>query len=95
MDLLVVSGVLCLGLLIGLLVGWYVNEAKSMTFPVLVGAVNILAGSGVLAIFHLISPAPTREYWLYPVGLLVGVLIAAPLDVLLNRLYPAHAKKRV
>jgi len=79
---------LSLGLLIGILVGWYVNEVKIYTEQVVTSSIGIFAGGGVMAIFHSVAPSgATREYWLYPVGLLIGVLVAPPLDLYFIQLY--------
>jgi hypothetical protein len=95
MDFLVVSGVVSLGLLVGLLVGWFVNEDQPFTATGLVAAITVLSGAGVLGVFHLIAPAgPTREFWFYPIAVLGGVLIAPFLSVLYDRLYPANQKKK-
>jgi hypothetical protein len=93
MDFLVVAGVVSLGLLVGLLVGWYVNEDQPFTTTGLLASITVLSGAGVLGVFHLIAPTgPTREYWLYPVAVLAGVLIAPPLSKLYDRLYVEKSK---
>jgi hypothetical protein len=44
-------------------------------------AICVLAGAGVIGIFHAWSgSASTREYWFYPVGLLVGALLTAMIN---------------
>jgi hypothetical protein len=76
MSWVVATGTLCLGILIGILVAYFVEEAKEMSFRVLSSAVGILAGGGVIGIFHLIGGTkPTEEYWFYPIGLLIGFAI--------------------
>lgn len=93
MDCLVVSGVVSLGLLVGLLVGWFVNEDQPFTATGLVASITVLSGAGVLGVFHLIAPTgPTREFWFYPIAVLAGVLIAPPLSKLYDRLYPDEKK---
>ncbi len=73
MNWIVAIGALCLGILIGILVAYFVEEAKEMTFRVLSSAIGVLAGGGVIAIFHLMGTSkPSDEYWFYPIGLLVG-----------------------
>jgi hypothetical protein len=95
MDWLVIAGVVSLGLLVGLLVGWYVNEEQPFTATGLIASITVLSGAGVLGVFHLIAPAgATREYWLYPVAVLFGVLIAPPLSKLYDRLYEEDGKVR-
>ena len=93
MDWVVIGGVLGLGILIGLLVGWYLNEVSKMTEAVVASAIAMLSGSGVISVFHFLAPGgPTREYWFYPIGLLIGVLSAAPTDVYFNSLYRTKKK---
>ncbi|ARQ01398.1 hypothetical protein [Pseudorhodoplanes sinuspersici] len=93
MDWLVVAGVVSLGFLVGLLVGWYVNEDQPFTATGLVASITILSGAGVLGVFHMIAPTgPTREFWLYPIAVLLGVLIAPPLSKLYDRLYVEDSK---
>jgi hypothetical protein len=95
MDWLIVGGVVSLGLLVGLLVGWFVNEDQPFTVNGLVACVTVLSGAGVAGIFHLVSPnASTREYWLYPVTLLLGMLAAPRLDIFYNDLYKKHTTKK-
>jgi hypothetical protein len=70
-------GSLCLGILIGGLVIWYVKSQATFNYQGLVGALSVLAGSGVVAIFRLVGAKdrpPTLGYWLYPVGLLIGAV---------------------
>jgi hypothetical protein len=88
MDNVVIGGVLSLGILIGLLVGWFVNEVGDFSLKALTGAISALAGSGVIAIFSLIAPSSsTREFWFYPMGLLAGLLIAPIVSKLSDALY--------
>jgi len=56
MDWIIATGVLSLGLLIGILVGWYVNEVKIYTEQVVTSSIGIFAGGGVMAIFHSVAP---------------------------------------
>jgi hypothetical protein len=74
MDWLIATGATCLGVLIGALVGWFVNEATVMNQKVIGVAISILSGAGVLGVFGMISGGnfSVREYWFYPVGLLAG-----------------------
>jgi hypothetical protein len=75
MDVLIASGCGCLGLLIGGLAALYVVRSERLTLGVLSGAVSILSGAGVVAIFHTLGnqqDPPPREYWVYPIGLFVG-----------------------
>ena len=79
MDWLVASGTISLGLLIGALVGWFVNESKIMNDRVLGTAISILSGAGVLGLLSG-SRSSTREYWFYPVGLLVGFVVVTVIE---------------
>jgi hypothetical protein len=74
MDWVIVAGSLCLGMLIGALVGWYFSEAQKTTPVVLGVSISALVGSSVLAMFSFLAGlrGPTHEYWFYPVGLLIG-----------------------
>jgi hypothetical protein len=70
-------GSVCLGILIGGLVTWYVKSQEHFNLGGLIGVVSVLAGSGVIAVFRLVdgrNSLPTRDYWLYPVGLLIGAV---------------------
>jgi hypothetical protein len=74
-DAFIATGALSLGLLIGGLVGLYVAGSARFDLKALTGAVSILGGAGVLAIFHILgnrADAAPREYWAYPIGLLAG-----------------------
>jgi predicted membrane-bound spermidine synthase len=91
MDWVVASGVIAFGGLIGILVGWYVNEVKAYTESVVTTAMGLFVGSGAIAILQQVAPTgSTREFWLYPVGLLIGVLIAPPIDVYFQNLYKSR-----
>ena len=92
MDFLMVIGVLCIGLVIGTLVGWYVNE-EGASFRAVAGAVYLLAGSGVVAIFYFVNPmGPTREYWFYPIGIFVAFFASPYLDVHYTSVYKTKKK---
>lgn len=75
-------GISCLGILIGILVAYYVEEAEEMNFKVLSSSIWILAGTSVIAIFRLIDPQSTTkdEYWFYPVGLLAGFALGTGIE---------------
>jgi hypothetical protein len=84
MDWVIVAGSLCLGALIGALVGWYwsTNLDKAVTPSILLGAVSALVGSSVLAMFSFLAGlrGPSHEYWFYPIGLLAGFAFVMILD---------------
>jgi F0F1-type ATP synthase assembly protein I len=83
MDWIIVAGALCLGILIGALVGWFFSEAKETTPRVLGVSISALVGSSVLAMFSFLAGfrGPTHEYWFYPVGLLIGFAIVIVLEM--------------
>jgi hypothetical protein len=61
------------------MMGFYLVKTKEMTLSALAGAISLLSGVGVIALFHFIDPAhsaPARNYWYYPVGLLAGMVFA-------------------
>src|SRR5689334_8111300 len=88
MDCLTVVGVVTLGLAIGLLVGWFINEDEPFTAKGLTTSISVLTGAGVLGIFKYVSPGgSTREFWFYPVGILIGLLVAPFFDVFYNALF--------
>lgn len=81
MDWMVAIGSVSLGLLIGALVGWFVNEAMVMDRPVLSSSVYIMTGGGVLALFAFLAGHVPREIWLYPLGLLIGFFAVTAIEV--------------
>jgi pilus assembly protein TadC len=89
MDWVIVAGALSLGVLIGVLVGWYFSEAKSTTPFVLGFSISALVCSSVLAMFSFLAGlrGPTHEYWFYPVGLLIGFVIAIATDLMFYNYY--------
>lgn len=77
MDWIVLIGTICLGGVLGTLVGWYVCEAKVMAYKVLTSAVGIMLGAGALGIMKFFATHAElgREAWGYPIGLAVGLTI--------------------
>jgi len=69
----VISGVCSLGLLVGVLVAFFVQEAKTWGHKELSSAVGAFAATGVLALLRLNGDPP--EVWFYPIGLVVGFII--------------------
>lgn len=93
MDQLAVIGTLSLGILIGLVIGWFLDQEQPFTTSGLIAITSILSGAGVLGVFHLVSPnGATREFWFYPIGLLIGVLIAPFLDKYYDSLFEPAKK---
>ena len=85
MDWIITSGTLSLGLLIGAIVGWYWSQNSVNELPpkILLAAISALAGSSVLAMFSFLAGlrGPTREYWFYPIGLLVGCSVITIIEI--------------
>jgi hypothetical protein len=65
-------GATSLGVLIGMLTGFFVQEANEWDRHALSSAVLVLAGGGVLGFMHWASPTGAHEIWFYPIGLLAG-----------------------
>ena len=79
-----VAGILCLGFVIGIMMGFFLVKTKKLTLSALAGAIPLLSGVGALALFRLIDPtsaAPSHAYWYYPLGLAFGIVLA------INRLF--------
>jgi len=89
MDWVVAAGALCLGILIGALVGWYFSEAQRTTPVVLGVSISCLVGSSVLAMFSFLAgpKGPTHEYWFYPIGLLVGFAVVIVIEMTFYNYY--------
>lgn len=86
MNWIVATGALSLGIVVGILVAYFVEEAKEMNLRVLSSAIGALAGAGVVAVFQLVGASkPTDEHWFYPVGLLVGFGIGTYLNWIYTR----------
>jgi hypothetical protein len=65
-------GAASLGVLIGMLTGFFVQEAEEWDKHALSGAALVLTGGGVLGFMHWASPTGAHEVWFYPIGLLAG-----------------------
>jgi len=69
--------------MVGILIAWFVLEAKEMSLSVLSSSVVIATGGAVLGLFQFLSrPGATREIWLYPMGLLLGFIGALAVDAI-------------
>jgi hypothetical protein len=66
MDGFVASGLLCLGLLIGILLAYFVFEVEKMDHKALYSAVGVIGGAAVIAVFHLINLAAANSRRLSP-----------------------------
>jgi hypothetical protein len=65
-------GAASLGTLIGMLTGFFVQEAKEWDKHALSSTVLVLIGGAVLGFMHWASPSGAHEVWFYPIGLLAG-----------------------
>ncbi len=96
---MIVYGTLCLGILIGILIAYFVFEVKVMDRRAIYSSVGVMAGAGVIAIFHLLSGSHVEslpEYWLYPVGLLVGFVLGTVEEwILPAKVWEAKLEKRI
>ena len=86
MDGLAIAGISCLGLFVGLIVGWFVNQEEPLSAKSVSSIIVALGGSAV-SFIPLFSPKADRELWFYPIALLVGLLIAPFLDKAYDKLY--------
>jgi hypothetical protein len=73
MVLLIISGALCLGIVIGWLVRYFLNRLREYTVQSLASIVAILVG-GTITKF-LDSDPFSLGTRVYPVGLLIGILV--------------------
>ncbi len=76
MHLGIAIGSTCLGMLVGAQVCLHMARAKKVMLSLLIAAVLTLAGAGVLAVFQLLADPnaqPPKEFWCYPIGLLIGL----------------------
>lgn len=65
-------GAASLGVLIGMLTGFFVQEAGEWDKHALSSAALVLTGGGVLGFMHWAPPTGANEIWFYPIGLLAG-----------------------
>ena len=72
------SGAAGLGLVVGALVAFFVDEAEEMSHRVLHSADGVISGGVVVGLIHTLNghgiTEVTEEYWGYGVGLAVGFL---------------------
>jgi hypothetical protein len=86
MNWVVAAGTLCFGIVVGIIVAYYVEEAKVMSARVLSVALGSLGGAGVVAVFTLLGTTRTSdEPWFYPIGLLGGFGIGTYINWLYSR----------
>jgi hypothetical protein len=86
MDCLAITGFSCLGIFIGLIVGWFVNSEKEPG-PRSYGAIILAVGGAATSFIPVFAPTTGREIWFYPIALLGGLLTAPYLDVAYNWFY--------
>jgi len=94
MDQLAMVGFSCLGIFVGLIVGWFVNQEKEPTAKAYTSII-LAVGSTAVSFIPLFSPTKGREIWLYPIALLAGLLIAPFLDVAYNWFYGIAWVKKI
>jgi hypothetical protein len=95
MDWIIASGAMSLGILIGILIAWFLLEVKEMNLKALSSSVVIATGGAVLALFQFLSPSHVaREVWLYPVGLLLGFCAASVIDTAYHGYDPDGSRRR-
>lgn len=99
MDWLIATGAVCLGLLIGIFLAYFIFELKTMDHKALYAAVGVIGGASVVAIFHLLNgfnAESRREYWFYPIGLLIGYLIGTIYEwIVPPEVYEAFLRRRL
>jgi hypothetical protein len=84
MEWIVASGSLCLGLLIGILIAWYMLDVKEVNLTALYSSVAIAVGGSVLGFFKFLSPGGTADaLWFYPIGLFLGFVGASVYDTIM------------
>ena len=76
-DAVAIVGAVLLGFVIGMLVGFFVQEAKEWTRQAMTASVAVIASAGVLALLRYAAPDP-HDVWFYPAGLVIGY--GAPAD---------------
>jgi hypothetical protein len=98
-DWLIATGAICLGLLIGVFLAYFISELKTMDHKAIYAAVGVIGGASVIAIFHILgglNTASRREYWFYPVGLLAGYILGTIYEwIVPPEVYEARLKRRL
>lgn len=73
-DLIVISGAFWLGITVGVLLGFYSQEAERWDQKALSASVGIIIGSGIVLLLRYLAPT-VHEIWFYPMGLVGGFII--------------------
>lgn len=75
-DWLVILGALWLGVFLGTLVGFYVQEADEWGPRALTTSIWVVAGSSTLVLLQFLNPTTgLREIWFYPLGIVGGFIV--------------------
>lgn len=75
-DWLIILGALWLGVFLGTLVGFYVQEADEWGPRALTTSIWVVAGSSTLVLLQFLNPsAGLREIWFYPLGIVGGFIV--------------------
>lgn len=80
-DTIPAVGATLLGFIIGMLVAFFVQEAKEWTRSAMTASVAVLTGAGALALLRYGAPDP-HGVWFYPVGLVIGFGFGTVWDVI-------------
>ncbi|MDP9412756.1 MAG: hypothetical protein M3Q08_01415 [Pseudomonadota bacterium] len=72
-EFLIGLGCTSLGAVIGGIIAHYIANVSEFTLRSLVSVVAILGGAGVIKVFDIMGSPPNVYFWLYPVGLLLGL----------------------
>ncbi|MDH2403459.1 hypothetical protein QCM77_26415 [Bradyrhizobium sp. SSUT18] len=70
-DAVAIVGAVLLGLVIGMFVSFFAQEAKEWTRQAMTASIAVIASAGVLALLRYRAPDP-RDVWFYPAGLIIG-----------------------
>lgn len=70
-DSLPAVGATLLGFIIGMIVGFFAQEAKEWTRSAMTASAAVLTGAGAMALLRYGAPEP-QGVWFYPVGLVLG-----------------------
>lgn len=70
-DAIPAVGATLLGFVVGMLVGFFAQEAKEWNRSAVTAAVSVLTAAGALVLLRFGAP-DSHGVWFYPVGLVVG-----------------------